>query len=167
MNNKITIKSNINDFIKYFNTVTDEVANEVYAKAPNVKRATKRATIKHLTNDRGVDVGVYRKSIVIKNLAKDRYELNYRVGGNKKHYRLTHLLEHGHQIKNKMGGPYPIRSPFAKAPIGSMTTVKVPHIIYGQQYADKAVPDMYEKAIDKSLKGFNPKKIRVLATKDF
>lgn len=49
----------------------------------------------------------YRTMFKVYSPKKKRKDYHWRVVGNK-HYRLDHLLQDGHEVYNKAGGPYPI-----------------------------------------------------------
>lgn len=122
-----------------FPKVDKLIENELEQKVPEVKRKTKEAVLSGLTKGHGVDKGVYRKSIVINSLS-GRYDANIHFQvGSRKHYRLSHLLEHGHKVR----GCYRRKN--------DMPTKAIPHISLGQEYIDKAGEKMYVEAIKKAL----------------
>lgn len=55
---------------------------------------------------------------------------------NPKHYRLTHLLENGHLIKNQFGGPF-----------GKGRTSPQPHVATAQREANEKVIELLKKEL--------------------
>lgn len=138
------IETNLNvdikDTLNYFENVSKDISKKVNEDIPNIQKDTKKVVKSHLSKGNGVDKGIYKRSIVYRNLSNSEQIVHFQVGGNKKHYRLTHLLEHGHKmIPNKHFYRHVVR------------TKAIPHIQYGQDYADKAVENLYEKAIELAL----------------
>jgi len=129
-----------------------EFRKQVQADVKDVKTKTKSIVKQNLTQGAGVDKGIYKKSIVVNNLINDPDILAYQVGS-KKHYRLSHLLEDGHKkwVFRRGSG-----RPTYRGNIGmnllSGKTRSIPHIKPGQDYADKAVVEMHEKAWNKATK---------------
>lgn len=123
-----------------------------------VMKESKSITKSKLKKGHGKNTGVYSKSLVVRNssqLAKGYF--CYQVGGNKTHYRLTHLLENGHKL---------VPNKHFYRNIGSRKTQAIPHIIYGQNYVDdegfnavkKSINNAFKKAVnqnytDSKLKG--------------
>lgn len=135
------LSSNIDDVIEYFKVVPTKITEKVNKEIPSIRKETKSMVKQHLTKGNGVDIGIYKNSIIVKNLTRKKDEIHFQVGANKPHHRLTHLLEHGHRmIPNK----YFYRN--------VSKTKAIPHIKQGQDYADKAVENLYWKAIDLALK---------------
>lgn len=139
----VTFDSNAEAFIKYFETVPDEITRQVNKGIPSIQKNTRKIVRQHLTKGNGRDTGVYKKHIVIRDLTTSTEEVHFQVGGSKKHYRLTHLLEHGHHIVVTRGDG--VQYCLLKS------TKAIPHIAPGQEYADKEVVGLYEEAIEKSL----------------
>lgn len=137
---KFTLKADgITESIRYFENVDKYIENELELRVPEVKRKTKEAVLSGLTKSHGVDKGIYKRSIVINSLSR-KYDANIHFQvGSKKHYRLSHLLEHGHKV----------RGCFRRK--NDMPTKAIPHISLGQDYIDKAGEEMYEEAIKKAL----------------
>lgn len=123
----------------------------VKSDVKEIKKETKSIVKKKLEKNHGVEYGVYKKSIVIHNLENSGDRIGYQVGS-KKHYRLTHLLENGHEIWVFIRGK---GRPTYRGNVGmnklNRKTKKIPHIQYGQEYADKAIVEMYENAWEKAL----------------
>ena len=71
-----------------------------------------------------VRYGTYKSSFKLKKLKQGKY-LIYSA----KRYQLTHLLEHGHILKN------------------GATSKAIPHIVKGEEYAQKELPAKIEKII--------------------
>ena len=101
-------------------------------------RQTKSLVKSKLAKGNGVRTGKYKKGITSRNLSKDDV-IYFQVGGNKKTYKLTHLLEQGHVL-------------WLWGKKTNRRTKSIPHIEPGQDYADKRVLDAYKKAV---LKVFN------------
>lgn len=126
----------------YLLTVPNEINNEVSKEIKPIENKTKRMIKSALTKGNGVDVGIYKKSIKFKDFSKSKDEINFKIGAVKPHYRLSHLLEHGHKmVPNKHFYRHVQR------------TKAIPHILPAQDYVDKAVMSLYEKAIEMALKG--------------
>ncbi len=146
---RLWIESNVKEIVDYINKVPEEITMEVMKGSNKIMTKTAKVTRDSLTLGNGVRKGIYRKSLKGKNLSDSPMVLHFIVKGTGKHYRLSHLLEKGHRIvipiKQKGGGYKPTY-------IGRHTK-SIPHISIGQDYADKEVLDLYNKAIDKALKG--------------
>ena len=124
----------------FFENFPETVHREVNKDIPTIMKTTKRIVKRKLRKGNGVNEGIYKKSIIYKRLTDSTEIVEFVVGGNKRHYRLTHLIENGHRIKSH--GRF----------IPGKTTKAIPHIQYGQAHADKAVLALYDKALDKALK---------------
>lgn len=137
----VTITGNFKEVVDFLEQVPRETMIEVNREIPSIKKESKDRVKEKLTPGNGVNVGVYKKSLVIRNLASNDQEIHFQVGGNKKHYRLTHLLEHGHRM-------IPNRHFYRRV----SRTKAIPHIAPAQEWADKAVEELYVKAINKATK---------------
>lgn len=121
--------------------VNKAMAGYMKGVGPAVKRAVDRtseemnAEIKAHTNFRR-RTGAYEKAFAIKTVFED--ELNKRVRWYVKapHYRLTHLLEFGHQIVDRNHRRHG-------------TTRPIPHISYGEALARKRLPELCEEEMKK------------------
>lgn len=137
---KFTIrKKDLEDFIKYINNLPTAVKDELNEEIKPLKQKTKQIVKHCLTKGHGVQKGIYKKHIVIRTLDNEPGHVHFQVGGNKGHYRLTHLLENGHRIK--MNGVFL-----------NHNTKKVEHIAPGQDYVDKHVIILMKKATKKATK---------------
>lgn len=132
--NEKDVKELVDITLKAEKNINFEIQNSL---SPII-RQTKSLVKSKLSKGHGVRTGKYKKGITSRNLSKDDV-IYFQVGGNKKTYKLTHLLELGH-TKWLWG----IKT--------SDTTKTIPHIEPGQNYADKRVLDAYKKAV---LKVFN------------
>lgn len=90
------------------------------------------------TNNYKRQHGRYAKSLRVKDHSKP-YDVFYEVTGNKKEYRLSHLIEHSHRIK--------INKKFI-----AKKTKPINHMYISQSYVDKEAPKECEKVIDKLFK---------------
>lgn len=139
---KSKFQSDIKDVEHFLENVPNTIINEVNNEAPKIKTESKKIVKNHLTKGNGVDVGIYKKSISMKSLSRNKGEIHFAVGAEKPHYRLSHLLEHGHDmVPNSHFYRHVSR------------TKAIPHILPAQEYADAAVVKLYEKALDKALEG--------------
>lgn len=132
-------QEDLDNYGKYINNLPAVVKQELNDEIKPLKQKTKQIVKHKLTKGHGVQKGIYKKHIVIKTLDTEPGHVHFQVGGNKGHYRLTHLLENGHRIK--MLGVFL-----------NHNTKKVEHIAPGQDYADKHVIMMMKKAIKKATK---------------
>lgn len=108
---------------QYSDRVTEKIAEAVETVAGEVNAEIKaHVTFKQPT-------GKYMKAFRIKKFNPSRYEHTIVWHVAPPHYRLTHLLEHGHALRN--GGR-------ARA---------FPHITYGEQLAEKRLVELTEKAV--------------------
>lgn len=137
----VTIKLNEKD-VKEIVNITLQAEKKINAETQKslkpIIRQTRSLVKSKLSKGSGVRTGTYKKSITTRNLSKEDV-IFFQVGGNKKSFRLTHLLELGHQLWL----------------FGHKTdyhTRAIPHIAPGQEYADKRVLDAYEKAVEKAFK---------------
>lgn len=108
---------------QYSEKVTVKIAEAVETVAAEVNAEIKA----HVTFDQ--PTGKYVKAFRIKKFNPSRYEHTVVWHVAPPHYRLTHLLEHGHALRN--GGR-------ARA---------FPHIIYGEQLAEKRLAELAEQAV--------------------
>lgn len=127
---------------KYIENVPNEINDEVAKEIPSIQSNTKKMVKGALTKGNGVDVGIYKKSIKLENSSTGKDEIKFVVGATKPHYRLSHLLEHGHKMT-------PNKHFYRNVPY----TRSIPHILPAQDYVDDAVISLYKKALDKALKG--------------
>lgn len=99
---------------RYGKLIKDEVAKEVVAAGK-----TALADVKARSPVRAKGGGAYQKSWAMRKETNVRGDVTRVIIHNKKHYRLTHLLENGHQKRN--GG----------------RTKAFPHIALAQEQADR------------------------------
>ena len=148
---------NDKDLVKYLNSVSERTQIEIEARIPSVRRRTKSVVQAHSPVDRGI----YRRSIILNNYAKEKYEIGYQVYAKPPHYRLSHLLEgrndtyggkYAHILKQFRWGQ---GEPTRKGRIGMVRvgmTKRYQHLKYGLEYAEEAVRELYDLAIKKSIK---------------
>lgn len=79
--------------------------------------------------------GDYVKNFKTKTVYEDATNKRNRWYVDKGHHRLTHLLENGHDVRDRNGRLIGIAKGY-------------PHIIYGAEYAEKALPEEVKKAIE-------------------
>ena len=126
-----TLENELADiFIGWGSKVEGEIQTAVKAVAVEAKNVIKE----HAPARPGG--GDYRRSWRV---SKDRrasdHEAVYIVHAYRPHYRLTHLLEKGHDVKNQPGGPV----------IGHADEVL--HIIYGEQRAEQLLIPLVEEIL--------------------
>lgn len=107
----------IMDNLKY---QTSEIQKSVDTATKSVANNTKKI----IQQDAPVRRGNYKKSWKVKKIKDGSYIIH-----SVKHYRLTHLLEHGHRLKN-----------------GAMSKA-FPHIVNGEEYAQSELPKRIEKIL--------------------
>lgn len=149
----------VDDFIKYLENVDQKTREELDKRMDSLKKETKSVVKSNLRKGRGVRKGEYKKSIVINTIKQTEDEIHFQVGS-KKHYRLTHLLENGHQkwVFRRGGKRKTYRGNYGMVNISPThgVTKKVGHIAEGQRYAENEVENIYESAIKKGFeKGGN------------
>lgn len=149
----ITVSAELKQSAYYLTKVPEKVQIYCESRYPTIKRGAKRVVKKHLTKPGGVDQGVYKRSFTINNYSESKWQLGFQVVARKPHYRLTHLLEHGHESKVfKWGQGRPtIWGNVGMVNIGrrGMNVMGASqHIQEGQDYAEKKVIDLYIKAVN-------------------
>lgn len=94
-----------NELCKAVQDIITEYSDEVIADLPDIVKATAKKTVKLLKKEAATIGGnVYKNSFKIKKLPSPTLSgTTYVVYSTR--YRLTHLLEHGHVIRNRPGGP--------------------------------------------------------------
>lgn len=131
-----------NELVQILNKSYIHLQKEIKDNMNPVMKKSKRVTRSHLIERKGVDTGTYRKNLIVRNSSElSKGYFHYQVGGNKKHYRLTHLLENGHKL-------VPNRHFFR---IIDGNTRAIPHIVYGQELVDKEAVKALEVAIDNAF----------------
>ena len=151
-----TVKDNAKDWVKYLNTVAEKTQLDIDEKLPNLRRNTKRTVTNELFKGHGMETGIYKKSFTINNYALSKWEIGFQVFAKKPHYRLTHLLEDGHESKVFRWGKGKLTKWGNKGMVnigrrGRNVKGASQHIAKGQEYAEKKVQRLYMEAINKSL----------------
>ena len=82
----------------------DEYGNEVNKICRSVVRDVAQDSVTELKGSSPKRTGAYAKSWAVKSETVAGWKTSYIVH-NKEHYQLTHLLENGHEIKNRKSGP--------------------------------------------------------------
>lgn len=124
--------------MKRLERLDSNMRKEIIQENEKMKKEAKRRVTNSLSRGNGVQKGVYKRSIVIRSLGDKQTDLDFQIGGNKKHYRLTHLLEHGHRVK--------INGAFI-----NKRTKAIPHIRPGQDYVDEAALKLFDQALDRAI----------------
>ena len=109
---------------EYFDSITEDVKTAVRETAEECVEEVKRKSPKR----KSPSGGAYRKSWTATEMFNRRGSIRFTIH-NKKHYRLTHLLENGHAKKN--GG----------------RVDGIPHIAPAEENAEKALIKRIEEAI--------------------
>ena len=155
----LDVKSNMQEYAKWLNFVPEHIQTEVERKIPTISRGTKRTVKSKLVPGMGVDEGVYKASFKTNNFAESKWEVGFQVFAKKPHYRLTHLLEDGHEIWLFTPGTGRMTR-FGNIGMSHVSTLRRPsgrtnaieHIQPGQTYADEKVIKLYKDAIEQTLK---------------
>lgn len=108
----------------YTDDVTENVKNAVDTVADEVNETIKEH-VKFVQR-----TGDYVKAFRLKTVEEDKYHKIKVWYVASPHYRLTHLLEKGHALRQ-----------------GGRTTRSFPHIEYGQELAEKRMMELAEEAI--------------------
>lgn len=109
---------------------TDEVTEKVKKAVDTVAKEVNEEIKNHITFNEVT--GKYIKSFRLKTSFEDKWnKRNTWYVANGEH-RLTHLLEHGHVKRN------------------SGRVKAYPHIKYGEEFAQKRLPELVKKAVDES-----------------
>lgn len=151
-----TISDNSKDWIKYLNNVAENTQLRIDERIPNIRTSTKRKVQSELYKGHGMDTGIYKRSFTINNYAESKWHIGFQVFAKKPHYRLTHLLEDGHESKVFRRGK---GKPTKWGNIGMVNigrrganiTGASQHIAEGQKYAEDKIQKIYEEAINKSM----------------
>ena len=130
------------DLVAQMREIVDEYTVEVAEALETSVNTVKKQVLRKLkdTSPRRPGHGEYARSWTSRKEGKRARGVF--LGGvnvtiyNKKHYRLTHLLEHGHVIMNKKGGPY-----------GRVRAY--PHIGPAEDLAIEELPKEFEKELNK------------------
>lgn len=112
-------------------SITDNLNQQTSKIIEKIDKETKkisRQSIKIVQSNSPVRYGTYKSSFKLKKLKQEKY-LIYSA----KRYQLTHLLEHGHILKN------------------GATSKAIPHIVKGEEYAQKELPAKIEKIIKENV----------------
>lgn len=112
-------------------SITDNLNQQTSKIIEKIDKETKkisRQSIKIVQSNSPVRYGIYKSSFKLKKLKQGKY-LIYSA----KRYQLTHLLEHGHILKN-----------------GAISKA-IPHIVKGEEYAQKELPAKIEKIIKENV----------------
>ena len=110
------------------NNYTDAVTEEIKKAVDIVSKETNEEIKAHITFKQ--PTGKYVKSFRIKTIYEDRFNKKNVWHVTNSEYRLTHLLEKGHALRN--GGR-------AKA---------FPHIKYGEEFAEKRLEELGKEAVN-------------------
>jgi hypothetical protein len=121
--------------------ISDALAGYRTGAGAAVKRAVDRCA-KEMDQEIRVNAvfrrgsGAYLKAFQLKTVFEDEQNKRVRWQVKAPHYRLTHLLEHGHRIvdrNHRLHG----------------TTKPVPHIAYGEALAQRRLPELIEEEMGK------------------
>lgn len=155
---KVHLDSNAREYGGWMGGVPEKIQLRLEAKATPMKSKTKRIVQSYLRPNRGVEEGVYRKSFKINDYSQTKWEICFQVFARKPHYRLTHLLEYGHDMilfrwgrgkRTKWGNVGMAKTATKRRP--NAVTLEIPHIKYGQEYADKNFPILYDEGVNSVL----------------
>lgn len=118
--------------------IFDEYAKKLDIKTDDImdETATETRDFLRQNSPKRPSNGEYAKSWAVK---KDKRSHKYIVH-NKDHYRLTHLLEHGHLIKNQYGT-------WSRRFAGGDKTDAIPHIKRAEENGIKILFDKLEKQL--------------------
>lgn len=168
---KVNIEPKMRSYADWMAKVPERIQLEIDQKGKTVKRKTKKEVQDHLTDSFGVDEGIYKRSFIINDYSRSKWELCFQVFARKPHYRLTHLIEgngsYGHKtILFRWGKGRPTK---VKGLIGMSQVFQTrdhykdhehepgftgfkEHIEPGQRYAEEQLPLLYDEGINKVLK---------------
>ena len=149
---KVHLDSNAREYGSWLGGVPEKIQLKLEAKATPLKTKTKKIVQSYLRPNHGVDEGIYKKSFKINDYSQTRWELCFQVFAKKPHYRLTHLLEYGHDVWLFQWGRGR-RTKWGNVGMNKIakTTKLVPHIEYGQKYAEKQYPILYDEGVNSVL----------------
>jgi hypothetical protein len=112
------------ELLTYSDAISEKIGEAVETVAAEVNDEIKRRVTFRQRS------GKYVKTFHIKKINTGSRYNHSRVWHVKSpHYRLTHLLEHGHALR------------------GGGRTRAFPHIIFGEQLAERRMPELTEKAV--------------------
>lgn len=152
MKSDIKISTNAQDWITYLNGVAENTQIDIDNQIPKLRTNTRKKVKSYLKKGSGVDEGIYKKSFIINNFAESKWHIGFQVFAKKPHYRLTHLLEDGHEVwVFRRGGGRKTKWGNFGMVLLNKTTKKIPHIAPSQEYAEDKIKDLYEETINKNL----------------
>ena len=130
---KSTKAIKIDSLAKTVETILTAYSDEITDATKKDVDEVAKETRKIIKNNAPKNKGDYQKSISQKITYDSLTERRRTVFADKDQYRLTHLLEYGHVIKNYWGEYGRTRA--------------FPHWSKGQEYAQKELPKLIEKSI--------------------
>lgn len=101
---------------------------KVKEKVDKEVRKVSREAIKIISASAPIRTGIYKKSFSLKKVKQGTYVIH-----SKTRYQLTHLLEHSHLLRN------------------GTSSKPTPHIIKGEEYAQKELPNRIKKIIEENV----------------
>ena len=111
------------------NDYVDDISDITKEEIDTTTRNTKKVIKSHAPESKGKRKGTYKKSIKSQTVSENLTSKVNVIYVKKPEYRLPHLLENGHALVK--GG----------------RTRAIPHWKYGQEYAEKELPERIKKRI--------------------
>ena len=132
MSKTINVDKLADEVRKQFGVYTDEINEEIKKAVDDVAKDCLKEIKNHITFN--TITGDYEKSMKVKTTSESRTSKVKTWYVEAPHYRLTHLLEKGHKMRN-----------------GIDETRAFPHIVYGEELIERELP----KKVEEILKNAN------------